>query len=163
MDYIQLLQQRIQSVNDNVILGLIYDEYFKLEDKITQLQRLQISKHEGFDDKILHSNLYDGFYAKSTQAFADAENPYASKTSKSRGSAYNFVWGGEFFDGFKIKKEKEGIGLFSSGAYSTRSNGKTEFFESYDNMFGLNTENTATIENEVLYYVLEKTFSKLYQ
>jgi hypothetical protein len=162
MDYIQLLQKRLQGLNDNVISGFVYDEYFKLEDKITELQISQIRNHKGFDDKILN-NGYGNSYAKSTQDYADRQVPYASRTKKTAGNPYNFEWGGDFIDNFSIRKKNKGIEIFSYGALSTVTAGKTEFFQSYDNMFGLNTENTSTIESEVLYYVLEKTFTRLYQ
>ena len=157
MDYIQLLQKRINGINDNVISGLLFDEFFNMESKILELQRLQISKHEGFDDQTLHSGLYKGVYAKSTQSFADMGKP--SLTSKPAGGKYNFVWTGDFMGNMRMKRQNKGLELYSTG---TGTGDKKDFFESYDNMFGLNTENTATVNSEVLYYVYEKLLTRIY-
>lgn len=163
MDYIQVLQKNIQNVNDSYILSLIQDEYFNLEDKMSDLNLKQIEQHEGFDDKELKIDTWNGEYSGSTQSYADRQIPYPSLTKKPAGEKYNFLWSGDFRKGFGLRKDGENLELFSSGAYSTRTLGKTSFFQSYENMFGLNTENSATIESEVLYYVLEKTFLKIFK
>ena len=160
MDYIQLLQKRIQSLNDNVIEGLIFDEFFNLENEILALQRSQIENHEGFDDRSLERfSGEDSRYAYTTQWYADNNRPYPSLTPKRGGDKYNFVWGGDFMGNFRMKRQNKGLELYSTG---TGSGGKKAFFEDYENMFGLNSENTATIESEVLYYVFEKVINKLY-
>ena len=156
MDYIQLLQQRIQSVNDNVILGLIDEEVFRLSDKIIDLNLNQIENSKGFDDKSLKNPFYKGRYSEVSSSIAFRHGEF-----KPVGGLYDFDFTGDFKRGFNIKDVPKGYEIESFGAYG--GDGKTEFFEGYDNMVGLNTENTATIESEVLYYVLEKTFSKLYQ
>jgi hypothetical protein len=162
MDYIQLLQQRIQIVNDNVITGLIYDEYFKLEPEIIKLQKEQLDKGIGFDDGFLKSgnSNFKGVYSATTSNFASLDQPYPSLTSKTAGQKYNFVWGGDFMNNFRIKRQNKGLEIYSTG---TGSGDKQAFFEGYTNMFGLNSENTSTIESEVLYYVYEKVFTRLYQ
>jgi len=160
MDYIQLLQKRINGINDNEITGLLFDEFFNMEAKIVELQRLQISKHEGFDDQILERfSGEDSRYSYTTQWYADNSRPYPSLMSKPGGSNYNFVWGGDFMNNFRIKRQNKGIEIFSTG---TGSGSKKAFFEDYENMFGLNTENTATVNSEVLYYVYEKLLTKIY-
>ena len=50
MDYIQLLQKRINSISENAIERDIFDEFFKLEKVIVDMQQNQISQHQGFDD-----------------------------------------------------------------------------------------------------------------
>lgn len=161
MDYIEILQRRISSINENSISSLIYDEFFNLKDKITTLQIEQIQNHQGFDDaRLSRFSGNDSTYSYFTQWHADNNSPYPSLTSKPSGSDYNFLWSGDFLSNFRLKRQNKGIEIYSTG---TGSGGKKEFFEDYENMFGLNTENTATIEDEVLYYVLEKVMKKIYE
>lgn len=163
MDYIQLLQKRIQSLNESKISNLVYDEYFNLKDEIIRLQIQQIQEHDGFDDGVLKNRIKKfekGTYSASTQLFADLRNPYPSLTRKPKGELYNFTWSGDFLANFRLKRQNKGLEIYSTG---TGSGDKREFFEGYSNMFGLDSENTATIESEVLYYVLEKTLLHLYQ
>ena len=163
MDYIQLLQKRINSISESNIESMLFEEFFNLEDKIADLNLKQIERSKGFDDKELYSSQFSGYYSETTQGFADRNDPYPSLTKKTGGEKYNFLWSGDFARGFGIRKTKLGIETFSEGAYSSRTLGKTSFFQSYENMFGLNSENTATIENEVLYYVFEKTLNNIYK
>jgi len=124
------------------------------------MQRHQIEQGKGFDDNNLDSGstLFKGEYAPSTSNFASLSGN--SLTSKTAGNKYNFVWTGDFMGNFRMKRQNKGLELFSTG---TGSGDKQEFFEGYTNMFGLDTDNTATIESEVMYYVLDKIFTKLYQ
>ena len=62
-------------------------------------------------------------------------------------------------ENFRIKRQNKGIEIYSTG---TGSGGKKAFFEDYENMFGLNSENTATVNSEVLLFVLEKIVLKIY-
>lgn len=159
MDYIQLLQRRLERLSESKISNYVFDEFFRLEPKILDLQRNQIENHQGFDDKRLFSwSHMSGRYSPTTQTFASLASP-SPLTSKPAGEKYNFVWSGDFMSGFDMRKAKDGLEIFSTG---TGSGGKQSFFESYANMFGLNSENTETIESEVLYYVLEKTFREVY-
>ena len=121
MDYIQLLQKRINSITESNIESMIFDEFFSLEDKITDLNLKQIERSKGFDDKELYSSKFKGYYSDTTQDFADAAIPYPSLTKKPRGEKYNFLWSGDFARGFGIRKTKLGIETFSEGAYSTRT------------------------------------------
>jgi hypothetical protein len=163
MDYIQLLQNNIKNLSENEINNLLFDEFFKLEDEISDLNLKQIEQSKGFDYQELDSNTYNGTYSENTQAYADLGNPYPSLTRKPKGEKYNFLWSGNFAKGFGIRKEGDGIETYSNGAYSTTTFGKTAFFQSYNNMFGLNEKNTITIESEVMYYVLEKIILKIYK
>lgn len=161
MDYIQLLQKRINSISENAIERDIFDEFFKLEKVIVDMQQNQISKHQGFDDTPLQRKSRKiSRYKSSTQGFADRNDPYPSLLPKRDGDPYNFTWGGDFMSNFRIKRQNKGLELFSTG---TGSGLKEAFFEDYKNMFGLNSENTATIENEVLYYVFEKNLNNIYK
>lgn len=161
MDYIQLLQKRINSISENAIERDIFDEFFKLEKVIVDMQQNQISQHQGFDDRKLERfSGEDSKYKYTTQWYADNNIPYPSLTSKPGGEDYNFVWGGDFMGNFRMKRQNKGLELYSTG---TGSGLKEAFFEDYKNMFGLNSENTATIENEVLFYVFEKTLNNIYK
>ena len=51
MDYIQLLQKRINSISESNIESMLFEEFFNLEDKIADLNLKQIERSKGFDDK----------------------------------------------------------------------------------------------------------------
>lgn len=160
MDYIQQLQFNLKNQSqEGNIRGLIDDEFFRLADKITELNISQIDAHEGFDDKPLENTnpVYDGVYSKATSAYASMDQ---ANTPKPTGSPYNFNWTGNFLGNFHIKAVAKGFVPYSTG---TGGGDKQRFFEGYRNMFGLNTENTSIIETEVLYFVLEKILSKVYE
>lgn len=162
MDYVQLLQKRLQTINESNIEKSFFDEFFKLEDVILEMQRTQIDNFKGFDGKRLNNKISlfsKGKYREATQGYADENNPYPSLTGKSKGEDYNFVWGGDFMGNFRMKRQNKGLELFSTG---TGSGAKQDFFEGYTNMFGLDKNNTSTIEGEVMYYVLDKILTKLY-
>lgn len=154
MDYIQLLQKRINGINDNTISALIDEEFWKLKNEIVVLQEQQLMTQKGFDDKKLYSRDFSGVYSEKTEEIADNEGLF-----KRAGSPYNFKWTDSFVKGLGIQKKHKGWEIFSSGI---KEEEKKDFFESYDNMFGLNSDNTATIESEVLYYVFEKIVNRLY-
>ena len=85
MDYIQLLQKRINSISENAIERDIFDEFFKLEKVIVDMQQNQISQHQGFDDRKLERfSGEDSKYKYTTQWYADNNIPYPSLTSKHR-------------------------------------------------------------------------------
>lgn len=167
MDYIQELQQRLKQASQEAnIRRLIDDVMFGLAPEIIALNIAQIEAHKGFDDKPMVNNivktmgdnkgepLYTGKYSKATSEFSEGAN-----TLKTKGKPYNFNWTGDFLGNFNIKAVGKGFATYSTG---TGSGDKKEFFEGYNNMFGLDSENTATIESEVEYYVLEKVLSKIY-
>lgn len=163
MDYIQELQQRLKQASSEANLRkLIDDGFYKVAPDIIALNIEQIEYHQGFDDKPMVNTIknakgkpkYPGVYSKFTQDYAQGTN-----TSKSPGKAYDFNWTGDFLGNFNIKAVGKGFATYSTG---TGSGDKKEFFEGYNNMFGLNPENTATIESEVEYYVLDKVLSKIY-
>jgi hypothetical protein len=163
MDYIQLLQKNLQSLSEGKISDLLFDEIFNLDEEIIKLQSEQIEQSKGYNGKDLYNpNYASGTYSENTQWYADNNNPYPSLTRKPKDKKYNFIWGGEFVEGFGLRKEGDGVEIYSEGAYSTRTLGKTGFFQGYTNMFGLDEKNTATIESEVLYFVLEKVILKIY-
>lgn len=158
MDYIQELQQRLNQASQEAnIRRLIDDAFYKVAPDIIALNISQIDSHEGFDDKPLINKIKtfrDGVYSGATEAFSEGAN-----TSKVKGEPYNFNWTGDFLGNFNVKAVGKGFTTFSTG---TGGGDKQRFFEGYDNMFGLNAENTQTIESEVLYYVLEKTLTNMY-
>ena len=157
MDYIQQLQFNLKNQSqEGNIRGLIDDEFFRLADKITELNISQIDAHEGFDDKLLFNPDYKGVYSENTSISA-----FRQGLHKPIGGRYDFQWTGSFKSGFEILDRPEGYAIDSLGAFDSPD--KIEFFEGYRNMFGLNTENTSIIETEVLYFVLEKILSKVYE
>lgn len=167
MDYIQELQQRLTQVSSEGNLRNLIDKgILELRSEIIALNIAQIDQHDGFDDKPMVNTIkvrrgkrkgelaYKGVYSQATEEFAEGAN-----TSKSAGKPYDFNWYGDFLGNFALKAVGKGFATYSTG---TGSGTKREFFEGYNNMFGLNTQNTATIESEVEYYVLEKVLSKMY-
>lgn len=163
MDYIQELQQKLSRVKAEANLrNLIDDGFYRVKPDIIALNIAQIEEHQGFDDRPLVNTVkksngkpkFPGTYSKFTEEFAQGAN-----TSKSAGKPYDFNWYGDFLGNFKLKAVPRGFSTYSTG---TGSGEKKEFFEGYDNMFGLNPENTATIESEVEYYVLEKVLIEMY-
>jgi len=163
VDYIQELQQKLNRLKSEASLrNLIDNGFYQAQPKIVELNIAQIEEHKGFDDKPLVNTIkkvngkpkFPGTYSKFTQEFAEGAN-----TSKSAGKPYDFNWYGDFLGNFELKAVGKGFATYSTG---TGSGDKKEFFEGYNNMFGLNPENTATIESEVEYYVLEKILSEIY-
>ena len=158
MDYIQQWQQNLKQASQEGNLRRLFDEaFYKAGPDIIALNITQIDQHEGFDDKPLINKIKifkDGVYSGATQAFSEGAN-----TPKIKDEPYNFNWAGDFLGNFNIKAVSKGFATYSTG---TGGGDKQRFFEGYDNMFGLNTENTKTIEDEVLRYVLEKTLSSIY-
>ena len=156
MDYIQQWQQNLkQASQEGNLRRLIDDAIYDLTPEILAMNLAQIDASAGFDDKSLHNPGYKGTYSKNTSISAFSKGLY-----KPAGSKYDFQWTGRFRSGFEILDRPTGYAIDSAGAYG--SDGKTEFFEGYENMFGLDSANTATIENEVLYYVLEKSLNQIY-
>lgn len=160
MHYIELMTNRLKKINENTIRRDVFDEIFKLEDKIIDFQIAQIDDHEGSDDNDLsRKSGQDSLYKKRTQWYADNNIPYPSLTKKQESTRYNFVWGGDFINNFKIKRQNKGIEIYSTG---TGAGDKLRFFQDYQNMFGLNTYHSEIILNEVMYYVLIKQLEKIY-
>jgi hypothetical protein len=160
MEYLKSLSYRLKKINDNTIRKDVFEEILKLEDKIIGFQKDQIDNHEGFDDKDLkRESQEDSLYAPSTQWFADNKRPYPSLTKKPSGERYNFVWGGDFMNNFRIKRQDKGIEIYSTG---TGIDDKLRFFEDYKNMFGLNTYHSEIILEEVFYYVMMKNLKNIY-
>lgn len=115
----------------------------------------QIDASTGFDDKSLYNPEYKGTYSKNTSISAFRKGLY-----KPVGDKYDFQWTGRFRSGFEILDRPAGYAIDSVGAYG--NDGKTEFFEGYQNMFGLDSANTASVESEVVYYVLNKVLNQVY-
>lgn len=156
MDYIETWQKSLnQQSQKNNVLNLIDEKIFNLSDKIIELNLLQIENSQGFNDRGLYNPNYKGVYSKATSQMGFAKGLF-----KPIGGLYDFKVTGKFKSGFEIIDKPTGFGIDSTGAYG--SDGKTEFFEGYTNMFGLNTQNTTTIMDEVEYYVLDKILSNVY-
>ena len=164
MDYIQQWQQNLKQASQEGNLRRLIDvEIYRLAPQIIALNIAQIEAHQGFDDKPMVNDIrirsgkrkgelaFPGTYSEKTQEFSGGV--------KTKGDPYDFNWHGDFLGNFNIKAVGKGFSTYSTG---TGSGDKQEFFEGYKNMFGLDTENTATIENEVLYYVLEKSLNQIY-
>lgn len=164
MYYLELMKKRLEKINDNSIKKDVFEEILKLQDKIVDFQINQIDDHEGSDDKDLERKSGENsIYKNNTQWYADNETPSPSLTKKKEGERYNFVWGGDFIDNFRIKRQDKGIEIYSTGIGGGEDSlDKLRFFQDYNNMFGLNSYHSDLILQEVKLYVLLKNIEKIY-
>ena len=85
-----------------------------------------------------------GFYAKSTQSFANRDNIGVPKT---KGAPYNFQWSGEFFDNMKLEDVNK-----SENTYEiTTIQGKQKLLESvYGDIIDLTPENNDFVNKTII-------------
>ena len=146
---------------DYVIANMLSEQariISKNESKIIALNTGQFEKGLGSDDKkLFNSNKrYSGRYTYFTQQVALFEKPIAPKIE---GQLYNFAWNGDFLSGMYvyIKPDNESVFLDSSGKGTGE---KALFFNSYTNLFGLDTESERILNYEIILPELTKWISK---
>lgn len=134
----QALQQS-EKINENELEKGLFDYVIALKKEFISLNVKQIDDHKDSQGKPLknkNSN-YSGVYTKATEEIASAANP-KPLTSKKAGDPYNFVWGGDFMNGFYMYQKNNEIILGSTG---TGIGLKEDFFKGYEHIFGLTDEN----------------------
>ncbi len=95
-----------------------------------------------------------GFYAKTTQAFADSQGISKKKTA---GSPYNFDWTGGTFD-------KMVVGVLNDDSFKIFTlDGKKELLEStYGTIFSLTKEHNDLINEWLLHHLYKYLFENLF-
>lgn len=131
-------QERIVLANENRIVSLNVD---KMQDGI------------GSDDRILQNSnpVFKGVYSLSTQLL---------DSKKIAGTPYNFIQTGAFLSNLQIDLQPNltKFDIFSTG---TGSGDKALFFKGYNNLFGLNKNNSNVVNYEIILPELQK-FVKQY-
>lgn len=131
-------QERIVLENENRILSLNVDAF---------------QNGIGSDDKILQNNnpIFKGVYSLSTQLL---------DPKKIAGTPYNFMETGAFLSNMQIDLQPNltKFDIFSTG---TGSGDKALFFSGYNNLFGLNKNNSDIVNYDIVYPELMK-FVKRY-
>lgn len=121
-------QERIVLANENRILSLNVDAF---QDGI------------GSNDNILQNSdsRFKGVYSLSTQLL---------EPKKVAGTPYNFLQTGAFLSNLQIDLQPNltKFDIFSTG---TGSGDKALFFKGYNNLFGLNKNNTYIVNYEIIY------------
>ena len=115
----------------------------KNENKIVSLNVDAMQDGLGSDGRILNNTdkRFKGVYSLGTQLI---------DSKKLAGTPYNFFQTGDFLANMQINLEPSLIkfDLFSTG---TGSGDKALFFKGYNNLFGLNKNNTNVVNYEILY------------
>jgi hypothetical protein len=133
----------------------MFQEIRRIEQILINLNISQIEESEDSFGKLLQNTdkRFKGVYAESTQDFANADG---ISTPKTAGDPYNFLWTGDFLEGFQLNISNETVSLLSTG---TGSGGKAAFFAGYKEIFGLTDESLMKVVNENLlpffYSILE--------
>ena len=125
----------------------------QLEDYFFDLNIQQLEQSEGADNTALinRNNKYSGFYTEATEAISK-ESPFP-KAKKIAGQPYNFLWEGDFIEGFTMKVINESVEIFSTG---TGSGTKKSFFDGYKNLFGLNDQKLRiAIDEKIRPFIIE--------
>ena len=142
----------------NSVKGYVDDIAIMKEDEIINLNIIQMQSGYGTDDRRLQYQLkdYGGNYTQGTVS-QSLKNP--SILPKSTGKPYNFGWTGDFLANFKVKITKENkLEVYSTG---TGSGTKSTLLTKTPNMYGLNAQDTAKLNYEIIYPELMK-FIKQY-
>ena len=133
------------------VINTLVDEQKKViilkKNEIIKLNIDNIDNHIGSDGKKLinSDDRYSGRYSKATELISKRENPLAPKIA---GQPYNWVWDGNFIPNFQIKfTSKDKFEIFSTG---TGAGKKYDFFQGYNNLFGLDTERNRIFNYEIL-------------
>jgi len=123
------------------------------EDKIISLNVDTFQDGLGSDDKILQNSnpVFKGVYSLSTQL---------TDSKKVAGTPYSFMQTGAFLSNMQVDLQPNltKLDIFSTG---TGSGDKSLFFSGYNNLFGLNKNNTEIVNYEVILPELQK-FVKRY-
>jgi hypothetical protein len=136
-DHISHLEAMKNSVED--VVREILTEH---AGEIIDLVRFeQLAKGLNSDNKPLSWAFGSGFYAKSTQGFADAQGLSVPKTA---GNPYNFQWTGDTFDSMGFKLTQKTFELFTV-------DGKQRHLESiYGEIFKLTDENNKLVNEHII-------------
>lgn len=136
-DHISHLEAMKNSVED-----VIRDILTENAGKIIDLVRFgQLAKGLNSDNNPLSWASGSGFYAKSTQSYADAQGLSVPKTA---GNPYNFQWTGDTFDAMGFKLTPKSFELFTAS-------GKQRHLEQiYGEIFDLTEENNALVNERIL-------------
>ena len=139
-------------------------EVYILEEEIILLNINQIERHEGSDNQPLvnENPTFTGFYQPYTVSVSitgRAPKTPPSITKKNVGQPYNFVWRGDFFNGFVLEKQGKNFKIYSTGEGEDK---KKEFFDGYKNLYGLNIHNENDVFNEITNKVLETQLKSIY-
>lgn len=130
-------QERIVLSNENLIVSLNVD---KMQDGL------------GSDDRILQNSnsRFKGVYSLSTQLL---------DPKKVAGTPYNFMETGTFLSNLQIDLQPNltKFDIFSTG---TGSGDKALFFKGYNNLFGLNKDNSHIVNYDIVYPELMKFIKK---
>jgi hypothetical protein len=123
------------------------------EDKIISLNVDAFQSGIGSDDKRLKNSnpIFKGVYSLSTQI---------TNSRKIAGNPYNFLETGAFLSNMQVNMQPSltKFDIFSTG---TGSGDKSIFFSGYNNLFGLNKNNTDIVNYDIILPELMK-FIKLY-
>lgn len=132
------------SINDKIkacdyVINNMLDEQerivYKNENKITTLNKMQFIDGFGSDDKeLFNSNpIFSGFY----------------RSGELIGKRYDFFDTGAFIRGMHIKLfNNTQLNIFSTGADTTAD--KSDFFNAYTNLYGLDTESMRILQYEII-------------
>lgn len=140
-------QKRSRNLKASQVRRDFYKYIRSIESVFINLNVEQLENSKGSDGNLLEhkdSQKYKGVYAESTQGFANLDGITTPKTA---GDPYNFLWSGDFLDGFELFIKNGDLELFSTG---TGSGDKKEFFDGYEHLFSLTDENLYKVIDESL-------------
>jgi len=141
--------QLSEKINENELSTNLFDYIIALKKEFIKLNIEQVHNHKDSKEQLLknkNSN-YSGVYTKATEEIASAASP-KPLTTKRAGDPYNFVWGGDFMNGFYLYKRNQEIIIGSTG---TGTGLKEEFFKGYEHLFGLTEQNLKeVVESKLL-------------
>ena len=138
---LQGVRNRLLDETENII--------YRNENKIIQLNRIQIEQHIGFDNKKLVNTdpLFDGIYSKNH--FTESGGFHLA------GTPYDFINSGNFFSYFYVEVLPNLVQI-EIGSTGTGSGDKDRFFRGYSNIFGLNSQNQYKLNYEIILPELQK-------
>lgn len=155
MDYLSVYQKNLKYLISQ-IPNLVSDEILEHEDEILDMNRNQIRRHIGNDGSILNNtsltpfgNPYTGFYTPLTNLLSGGR--------KMTGAPYDFEGTGSFFREFQLSST---LSIYSTGIGSGT---KKNFFDGYNNLFGLTNENETRLLEEVKSAVARYMINKLWE
>lgn len=121
---------------------VVESTFYESEKDIIYLNVEQMQSGKGSDDGILKSSAWGGSYTALTEEIASQQKTILPKIE---GRLYNFGWEGDFLNNMELKVSNLEYIVFSTG---TGAGGKKAFFDSYQNMFGLNKESRTKLIDE---------------
>lgn len=131
-------------VRDN-ILNVTEDIVYKNEAAIIRMNTSQFENGLGSDDATLKNSndKYTGRYSFYTSLLTP---------SKQAGELYDFNMTGAFLSGMEVNVLPDVTKLYIDSTGTGRANSdKAAFFKGYNNLFGLNKNNTLILNLEIIY------------